>query len=157
VDYFGENKLFKNQYLSGDLELELKPQGKLAERVRADDVGILAFYTEAARWWRKASRSNLRGGGVCPRTWLRPDLSIIKAWRADPAGNLMFRKTARNFNLNMATGGKVTVVEVEEIAPDGTFNRNHVHTPGIHVDRIVLSSINEKRIEKRTMRARETA
>ena len=88
-------------------------------------------------------------------TWLRADLSIIKAWRADPAGNLMFRKTARNFNPNMATAGKTTVVEVEEIVPEGALDPDAIHTPGIYVDRIVLSTINEKRIEKLTTRPRE--
>ena len=90
-------------------------------------------------------------------TWLRADLSIIKAWRADPAGNLMFRKTARNFNPNMATAGKVTVVEVEEIVPEGAFDPACIHPPGIYVDRIVLATINEKRIEKLTTRAKEIA
>jgi len=88
-------------------------------------------------------------------TWLRADLAIVKAWRADPEGNLQFRKTARNFNPNMACAGKVTVAEVEEIVPAGTFDPDHVHTPGIYVDRIVLSTINEKRIEKMTTRPRE--
>ena len=90
-------------------------------------------------------------------TWLRADLSTVKAWRADASGNLMFRKTARNFNPNMATAGKVTVAEVEEIVPEGTFDPDCIHTPGIYVDRVVLSTINEKRIEKRTVREREAA
>ncbi|KMS58207.1 CoA transferase subunit A [Sphingobium cupriresistens] len=158
--YVGENKLFESQYLSGELDLELNPQGTLAERIRAGGAGIPAFYTKTGVGTVVAEGKpveTFEGEDYVRETWLRADLSIIKAWRADPAGNLMFRKTARNFNPNMATAGKVTVVEVEEIVPAGTFDPDAVHTPGIYVDRIVLSTINEKRIEKLTLREREAA
>ena len=156
--YVGENKLFETQYLSGELELELTPQGTLAERIRAGGAGIPAFYTKTGVGTVVADGKPVEsfdGEDYVRETWLRADLSIIKAWRADPEGNLQFRKTARNFNPNMATAGKVTVVEVEEIVPEGTFDADHIHTPGIFVDRIVLSTINEKRIEKLTTRERE--
>jgi 3-oxoacid CoA-transferase subunit A len=155
--YVGENKLFESQYLSGDLELELNPQGTLAERIRAGGAGIPAFYTKTGVGTVVAEgkpSETFDGEEYVRETWLRADLSIIKAWRADPAGNLMFRKTARNFNPNMATAGKTTVVEVEEIVPEGTFDPDTIHTPGIYVDRIVRATVNEKRIEKLTTRAR---
>jgi 3-oxoacid CoA-transferase subunit A len=155
--YVGENKLFESQYLSGDLELELNPQGTLAERIRAGGAGIPAFYTKTGVGTVVAEGKPIEtfdGEEYVRETWLRADLSIIKAWRADPAGNLMFRKTARNFNPNMATAGKTTVVEVEEIVPEGTFDPDTIHTPGIYVDRIVRATVNEKRIEKLTTRAR---
>ena len=156
--YVGENKLFEQQYLSGELELELNPQGTLAERIRAGGAGIPAFYTRTGVGTVVAEGKpveTFEGDDYVRETWLRADLSIIKAWRADPAGNLMFRKTARNFNPNMATAGKTTVVEVEEIVPEGALDPDAIHTPGIYVDRIVLSTINEKRIEKLTTRPRE--
>ena len=158
--YVGENKLFEQQYLSGELELELTPQGTLAERIRAGGAGIPAFYTKTGVGTVVAEGKPVQtfdGEEYVRETWLKADLSIIKAWRADPAGNLMFRKTARNFNPNMATAGKVTVVEVEEIVEAGAFDPDCIHVPGIYVDRIVLSTINEKRIEKLTVRQRETA
>lgn len=158
--YVGENKLFEQQYLSGELELELTPQGTLAERIRAGGAGIPAFYTKTGVGTVVAEGKPVEtfdGEDYVRETWLKADLSIIKAWRADPAGNLMFRKTARNFNPNMATAGKVTVVEVEEIVEAGAFDPDCIHVPGIYVDRIVLSTINEKRIEKLTVRQRETA
>ena len=158
--YVGENKLFEQQYLSGELELELTPQGTLAERIRAGGAGIPAFYTKTGVGTVVAEGKPVEtfdGEDYVRETWLKADLSIIKAWRADPAGNLMFRKTARNFNPNMATAGKVTVVEVEEIVEAGTFDADCIHVPGIYVDRIVLSTINEKRIEKLTERRREAA
>ena len=158
--YVGENKLFEQQYLSGELELELNPQGTLAERIRAGGAGIPAFYTKTGVGTVVAEGKpveTFEGDDYVRETWLRADLSIIKAWRADPAGNLMFRKTARNFNPNMATAGKTTVVEVEEFVPEGALDPDAVHTPGIYVDRIVLSTINEKRIEKLTTRPREEA
>ena len=157
--YVGENKLFEQQYLSGELELELTPQGTLAERIRAGGAGIPAFYTKTGVGTVVAKGKPVEtfdGEDYVRETWLKADLSIIKAWRADPAGNLMFRKTARNFNPNMATAGKVTVVEVEEIVEAGAFDPDCIHVPGIYVDRIVLSTINEKRIEKLTERHRET-
>ena len=158
--YVGENKLFEQQYLSGELELELNPQGTLAERIRAGGAGIPAFYTKTGVGTVVAEGKPLEvfeGETYVRETWLRADLAIVKAWRADTAGNLQFRKTARNFNPNMATAGKITVVEAEEIVAPGTFDPDCVHTPGIYVDRIVKSTINEKRIEKLTTRSRETA
>jgi 3-oxoacid CoA-transferase subunit A len=158
--YVGENKLFEQQYLSGELALELNPQGTLAERIRAGGAGIPAFYTKTGFGTVVAEGKpveEFEGELYVRETWLRADLSIVKAWKADPAGNLMFRKTARNFNPNMATAGKVTVVEVEEIVEAGSLDPDCIHTPGIYVDRIVLSTINEKRIEKRTVRQREMA
>ncbi|MBB3926788.1 3-oxoacid CoA-transferase subunit A [Sphingobium jiangsuense] len=159
ASYVGENRLFESQYLSGELELELNPQGTLAERIRAGGAGIPAFYTKTGVGTLVAEGKpveRFEGEEYVRETWLRADLSIIKAWRADPAGNLMFRKTARNFNPVMATAGKMTVAEVEEIVPAGAFDPDCIHTPGIYVDRIVLSTINEKRIEKLTTRPRET-
>lgn len=156
--YVGDNKLFEQQYISGDLELELNPQGTLAERIRAGGAGIPAFYTKTGVGTIVAEGKPIEtfdGEEYVRETWLRADLSIVKAWRADPEGNLQFRKTARNFNPNMATAGATTVVEAEEIVPAGTFDPDCVHTPGIYVDRIVLSTINEKRIEKLTVRPRE--
>jgi 3-oxoacid CoA-transferase subunit A len=156
--YVGENKLFEQQYLSGELELELNPQGTLAERIRAGGAGIPAFYTRTGVGTLVAEGKPVEvfdGDEYVRETWLRADLAIVKAWRADLAGNLMFRKTARNFNPNMATAARVTVAEIEEIVPEGALNADCIHTPGIYVDRIVLSTINEKRIEKRTTRPRE--
>ena len=160
ASYVGENKLFEHQYLSGELELELNPQGTLAERIRAGGAGIPAFYTKTGVGTVVAEGKPVEsfdGEDYVRETWLRADFSIVKAWRADAAGNLMFRKTARNFNPNMATAGKTTVAEVEEIVPNGTFDPDCIHTPGIYVDRIVLSTINEKRIEKLTTRQRENS
>ena len=157
--YVGENKLFEQQYLSGDLALELTPQGTLAERIRAGGAGIPAFFTKTGVGTVVAEGKPVEtfdGEAYVRETWLKADLAIIKAWRADPAGNLMFRKTARNFNPDMATAGRKTVVEVEEIVEAGTFDPDCIHVPGIYVDRIVLSTINEKRIEKLTVRQRET-
>ncbi|MBB5686336.1 CoA transferase subunit A [Sphingobium boeckii] len=155
--YVGDNKLFEQLYLSGELELELNPQGTLAERIRAGGAGIPAFYTRTGVGTivAEGKPAEVFDGELYIReSWLRADLSIVKAWRADSAGNLMFRKTARNFNPNMATAGKVTIAEVEEIVADGTFDPDHIHTPGIFVDRVVRSTINEKRIEKLTTRPR---
>ncbi len=160
ASYVGENKLFERQYLDGDLELELNPQGTLAERIRAGGAGIPAFYTRTGVGTVVAEGKpveEFEGVAYVRETWLRADLAIIKAWRADPAGNLMFRMTARNFNPVMATAAKVTVVEVEEIVEAGALDPNTVHTPGIFVDRIVRATINEKRIEKLTTRKRENA
>ncbi|MFM6830320.1 MAG: CoA transferase subunit A [Novosphingobium sp.] len=157
ASYVGDNKLFEEQYLSGELDLELNPQGTLAERIRAGGAGIPAFYTRTGVGTVVAEGKPtevFEGEEYVRETWLRADLAIIKAWRADPSGNLMFRRTARNFNPVMATAAKVTVVEVEEIVPAGTFDPDCIHTPGIYVDRIVLSTINEKRIEKLTTRPR---
>ena len=157
--YVGENRLFEQQYLSGELELELNPQGTLAERIRAGGAGIPAFYTRTGVGTIVAEGKPVEmfdGQEYVRESWLRADLAIVKAWRADAAGNLMFRKTARNFNPEMATAARVTVAEVEEIVPVGSFDPDCIHTPGIYVDRVVLSTINEKRIEKRTVRERES-
>ena len=156
--YVGENKLFEQQYLTGELELELNPQGTLAERIRAGGAGIPAFYTATGVGTVVAdgkSQEEFEGQTYIRETWLRADLAIIKAWRADTEGNLQFRKTARNFNPVMATAAKATVVEVEELVELGKISPDCVHTPGIYVHRIVKSTINEKRIEKLTVRARE--
>ena len=155
--YVGENKLFEQLYLSGELELELNPQGTLAERIRAGGAGIPAFYTKTGVGTVVAEGKPVEafeGEAYVRETWLRADLAIIKAWKADPEGNLMFRMTARNFNPVMATAGKVTIVEVEEIVEAGELDANAIHTPGIYVDRIIRSTINEKRIEKLTTRPR---
>ena len=156
--YVGENKLFEQQDLTGELELELNPQGTLAERIRAGGAGIPAFYTVTGVGTVVADgkpQEEFEGQAYIRETWLRADLAIIKAWRADTEGNLQFRKTARNFNPVMATAAKTTVVEVEELVDFGEISPDCVHTPGIYVHRIVKSTINEKRIEKLTVRARE--
>ena len=156
--YVGENAEFMRQYLSGELELEFNPQGTLAERIRAGGAGIPAFYTKTGVGTIVAEgkpTETFEGEDYVRETWLRADLAIVKAWRADPAGNLMFRKTARNFNPVMATAGKVTVAEVEEIVPVGSLDPEAIHTPGIYVDRVIKSTINEKRIEKLTERERK--
>ena len=155
--YIGENKLFEQQYLAGELELELNPQGTLAERIRAGGAGIPAFYTRSGVGTVVAEGKPQEEFGdqlYVRETWLRADLVIIKAWRADPEGNLQFRKTARNFNPVMATASDVTVVEVEELVGTGEIDADCVHTPGIYVDRIVRSTINQKRIENLTVRTR---
>jgi 3-oxoacid CoA-transferase subunit A len=160
ASYVGENKLFEKQYLSGELELELNPQGTLAERIRAGGAGIPAFYTRTGVGTVVAEGKpveTFNGEEYVRETWLRADLAIVKAWRADPSGNLVYRRTARNFNPNMATAGKVTVAEVEEIVAPGTLDPDCIHTPGIYVDRIVKCTINEKRIEQLTTRPREIA
>lgn len=158
--YIGENRLFEQLYLAGELELELNPQGTLAERIRAGGAGIPAFYTRTGVGTLVADgkpAEEFDGKLYIRETWLRADLAIIKAWRADTAGNLQFRKTARNFNPVMATAAAVTVVEVEELVDPGTIDPDCVHTPGIFVDRIVKSTINEKRVERRTVRKHEQA
>ena len=158
--YVGENKLFEQLYLSGKLELELNPQGTLAERIRAGGAGIPAFYTRTGVGTVVAEGKPVEefdGELYVRETWLKADLAIVKAWRADPAGNLMFRKTARNFNPNMATAAKVTIAEVEEIVEAGAFDPDSVHTPGIYVNRIVKSTTNQKLIEKLTTRPKEVA
>ena len=157
--YVGENKEFERQYLAGELQLEFNPQGTLAERIRAGGAGIPAFFTATGVGTLVAEGKEVRefdGRQYVMETGLVADLSIVKAWKADERGNLIFRKTARNFNPMMATAGKVTVVEVEEIVPVGSLDPDHIHTPGIYVDRIV-QTVPEKRIEQRTVRTRETA
>ena len=160
ASYVGENKLFEQQYLAGELELELTPQGTLAERIRAGGAGIPAFYTKTGVGTVVAEGKpveEFEGELYVRETWLRADVAIVKAWKADTAGNLIYRRTARNFNPNMATAGKVTVAEVEEIVPVGSLDPEAIHTPGIYVDRIIKSTINEKKIEKLTTRKREAA
>jgi 3-oxoacid CoA-transferase subunit A len=157
--YVGENKEFERQYLAGELQLEFNPQGTLAERIRAGGAGIPAFFTATGVGTLVAEGKEVRnfdGRDYVMETGLVADLSIIKAWKADERGNLVFRKTARNFNPMMATAGKVTVVEVEEIVPTGSLDPDGIHTPGIYVDRIVLTQ-SEKRIEQRTVRTRATS
>ena len=156
--YIGENKLFEQLYLAGKLELELNPQGTLAERIRAGGSGIPAFFTRSGVGTVVADgkpQEDFAGQIYVRESWLRADLAIIKAWRADSAGNLQFRKTARNFNPVMATAAEVTVVEAEELVEAGEIDPDCVHTPGIYVDRIVRSTINEKRIENLTVRSRD--
>jgi 3-oxoacid CoA-transferase subunit A len=157
--YVGENKEFERQYLAGELQLEFNPQGTLAERIRAGGAGIPAFFTATGVGTLVAEGKEVRefdGRQYVMETGLVADLSIVKAWKADERGNLVFRKTARNFNPMMATAGKVCVAEVEEIVPTGSLDPDHIHTPGIYVDRIV-QTVPEKRIEQRTVRTRETA
>ena len=157
--YVGENKEFERQYLAGELQLEFNPQGTLAERIRAGGAGIPAFFTATGVGTLVAEGKEVRtfnGRDYVMETGLIADLAIIKAWKADERGNLVFRKTARNFNPMMATAGKVTVVEVEEIVPVGSLDPDHIHTPGVYVDRLI-QTVSEKRIEQRTVRSRETA
>ena len=155
--YVGENKLFEKLYLAGDLELEFNPQGTLAERIRAGGAGIAGFYTKTGYGTIIAEGKPTRefnGEHYVLETGLVADLSIIKAWKADKEGNLIYRKTARNFNPMMATAGKVTIAEVDEIVEVGELDPDSIHTPGIYVDRIIISQHPEKRIEKVTTRKR---
>ena len=157
--YVGENAEFMRQYLSGELELEFNPQGTLAERIRAGGAGIPAFFTATGVGTLVAEGKEVRtfdGRDYVMETGLVADLSIVKAWKADERGNLVFRKTARNFNPMMATAGKACVVEVEEIVPTGSLDPDQIHTPGIYVDRLIKGTF-EKRIEQRTVRQREGA
>jgi len=154
--YVGENKEFERQYLSGELELEFNPQGTLAERLRAGGAGIPAFFTRTGYGTIVAEGKETRvfdGHHYVLETALRADVSLVKAWRADTAGNLQFRKTARNFNPACAMAGKVCVAEVEELVEVGSIDADQVHLPGIYVDRIVVNPTPEKRIEQRTVRA----
>ena len=156
--YVGENKLFEQQYLSGELQLELNPQGTLAERIRAGGAGIPAFFTKTGVGTVVAEgkpTQEFDGELYVMETWLKADLAMVKGWKADTEGTVIYRKTARNFNPVMATAGAVTVVEVEEIVPAGTFDPDQIHTPSIYVDRVIKSTVNEKRIEFRTVRQRE--
>jgi 3-oxoacid CoA-transferase subunit A len=153
--YVGENATFERQYLSGELELEFNPQGTLAERIRAGGAGIPGFYTRTGVGTLVAEGKELKefdGETYVLERALIADLSIVKAWKGDEAGNLVYRKTARNFNPMMATAGKVTVAEAEEIVPVGTVDPDNIHTPGIYVQRLVKGPRYEKRIENRTTR-----
>ena len=157
--YVGENKEFERQFLAGELELEFNPQGTLAERIRAGGAGIPAFFTATGVGTVVADGKEVRefdGRKYVMERGLTADLSLVKAWKADEEGNLVFRETARNFNPMMATAGKVCVAEVEEIVPVGSLDPAGIHTPGIYVDRIVRGTF-EKRIEQRTVRKRADA
>ena len=154
--YVGENKEFERQYLSGELELEFNPQGTLAERLRAGGAGIPAFFTATGYGTVVAEGKETRafdGQHYVMETALRADVALVKAWKADTSGNLVFRKTARNFNPACAMAGKICVVEVEEVVEVGAIDPDQVHLPGIYVDRIVHNPHPEKRIEQRTVRA----
>lgn len=154
--YVGENKTFETQYLSGELDLEFNPQGTLAERIRAGGAGIPGFYTKTGVGTLIAEgkeEKEFGGESYIMETGLVADLSLIKAWKGDTEGNLMFRKTARNFNPMMATAGTVTVVEVEELVKVGELDPDCIHTPGIYIQRIIKAK-HEKRIEQRTIRQR---
>jgi len=151
--YVGENKEFERQYLAGELELEFTPQGTLAEKLRAGGAGIPAFFTKTGVGTIVAEGKETRefdGEVYVMERALAPDVALVKAWKADKSGNLVFRRTARNFNPAVAMAGKLTVVEVEEIVDTGTFDPDAVHLPGIYVHRLVLNATPEKRIEKRT-------
>ena len=152
--YVGENKEFERQYLAGELQLEFTPQGTLAEKLRAGGAGIPAFFTRTGVGTLVAEGKELRefdGHTYVMERSLVPDVSLVKAWMADKSGNLVFRRTARNFNPAAAMAARITVVEVEEIVEVGTFDPDAVHLPGIYVHRIVLNEHPEKRIEKRTI------
>ena len=155
--YVGENAEFMRQYLSGELELEFNPQGTLAERLRAGGAGIGGFYTRTGVGTVIAEGTDVKvfdGKEYILETGIVTDISIVKAWKADPSGNLVFRKTARNFNPPAATAGKVCIAEVEEIVPLGSLDPDHIHLPGIYVHRLIQGA-HEKRIENRTTRKKE--
>lgn len=155
--YVGENAEFERQYLSGELELEFNPQGTLAERIRAGGAGIPAFFTKTGYGTIIAEGKETRefnGEWYVMETGLRADLSVVKAYKGDRAGNLIYRKTARNFNPMMATAGKVCVAEVEELVEVGELDPDEIHTPSIYVDRILVGTAYEKRIERLTTRPR---
>lgn len=152
--YVGENAEFERQLLSGELEVDLIPQGTLAERVRAGGAGIPAFFTPAGYGTEVAQGKETRefeGKMYLLEEWLRADFALVKAWKGDTAGNLIFKGTARNFNPMMAAAGKITIAEVEELLPAGALDPNEIHTPGIYVQRIFEGSDYEKRIEQRTV------
>lgn len=157
--YVGENRLFEQLYLKGELELEFNPQGTLAERIRAGGAGIAAFFTKTGAGTLVAEGKEVRdfdGELYVMETGLVADLSIVKAWWGDADGSLQYRKTARNFNPVMATAGRVTVAEVEHLVPVGALDKEAIHTPGIFVQRILEGEHYEKRIERVTTRARES-
>ena len=158
--YVGENKEFERQYLAGELEVEFCPQGTLAERMRAGGAGIPGFYTKTGVGTLVAEGKEVKefgGEEYILERGIFADLSIIKAWKADESGNLVFRKTARNFNLPAATCGKVCVVEVEEVVPVGSLDPDCIHLPGVYVQRMILGAPYDKKIEFRTVREREAA
>ncbi|EMR02530.1 CoA transferase subunit A [Cesiribacter andamanensis] len=154
--YVGENAEFERQLLSGELEVELIPQGTLAERIRAGGAGIPAFFTPAGVGTEVARGKETRefgGKTYLMESWLRADFALVKAWKGDTAGNLIYKGTARNFNPMMAAAGKITIAEVEELVPAGELDPNMIHTPGIYVQRIYQGQQYEKRIEQRTVRS----
>ncbi|WP_375382345.1 CoA transferase subunit A [uncultured Sphingomonas sp.] len=158
--YVGENKEFERQYLAGELEVEFCPQGTLAERCRAGGAGIPGFYTKTGVGTQVAEGKEVKefdGEEYILERGIRADLAIIKGWKADESGNLVFRKTARNFNQPMATAGRICVAEVEEVVPTGSLEPDHIHLPGIYVNRMIVSAPYDKKIEFRMTRARETA
>jgi 3-oxoacid CoA-transferase A subunit len=158
--YVGENKEFERQYLSGELEVEFCPQGTLAERCRAGGAGIPGFYTRTGVGTQVAEGKEVKvfdGEDYILERGIRADLAIIKGWRAAESGNLVFRKTARNFNQPMATAGRVCVAEVEEVVPTGSLDPDSIHLPGIYVKRMIVGAPYDKKIEFRTTRAREAA
>jgi 3-oxoacid CoA-transferase subunit A len=153
--YVGENKEFERQFLSHELEVELTPQGTLAERLRAGGAGIPAFFTPTGVGTVVAEGKEIRefdGRSYVMEKSIQGDIALIKAWKADPYGNVVYKKTARNFNPMMATAGKITIVEVEEIVDYGELDPDNIHTPGIYVQKVVLGHNYEKRIEQRTTR-----
>ncbi len=154
ASYVGENAEFERQLLCGELEVELLPQGTLAERIRAGGAGIPAFFTPAGVGTEVAIGKETRdfyGKTYLMEYWLRADFALVKAWKGDTAGNLIFKGTARNFNPMMATAGKITIAEVEELVPVGELDPNHIHTAGIYVQHIYQGKNYEKRIEQRTI------
>lgn len=158
--YVGENKEFERQYLGGELELEFAPQGTLAERLRAGGAGIAGFYTRTGVGTLVAEgkeHKDFGGQTYILETGIIADLAIVHAWQGDPYGNLVYRKTARNFNPNAASAGKVTVAEVEQLVAEGSFNPDSIHTPSVYVQRMFQGSGFEKRIEQRTVRHRTSA
>jgi 3-oxoacid CoA-transferase subunit A len=160
ASYVGENKEFERQFLSGELEVEFCPQGTLAERMRAGGAGIPGFYTKTGVGTAVAEGKESKefdGQEYILERGIFADLAIVKAWKADTTGNVVFRKTARNFNVPAATCGKVTVVEVEEIVQPGSLDLDAIHLPGVYVQRLVLGAPYDKKIEFRTVREREMA
>jgi 3-oxoacid CoA-transferase subunit A len=158
--YVGENKEFERQYLSGELEVEFCPQGTLAERMRAGGAGIPGFYTKTGVGTKVAEGKEVKefdGEEYILERGIRADLAIIKGWKADESGNLIFRKTARNFNAPAATSGRICIAEVEEIVPVGSLDPDTIHLPGIYVKRLILGAPYDKKIEFRTVRQREAA
>ncbi len=158
--YVGENKEFERQYLAGELEVEFCPQGTLAERMRAGGAGIPGFYTKTGVGTQVADGKEVKsfdGQDYILERGIFADLAIVKAWKADESGNLVFRKTARNFNLPAATCGKVCVVEVEEIVPVGSLDPDSIHLPGVYVQRMIVGAPYDKKIEFRTVRQKEAA
>jgi 3-oxoacid CoA-transferase subunit A len=157
--YVGENKEFERQYLAGELEVEFSPQGTLAERMRAGGAGVPGFYTKTGVGTQVAEGKEVKlfgGQEYILEQGIFADLAIIKAWKADETGNLIFRKTARNFNVPAATCGKICIVEVEEIVPVGSLDPDKIHLPGVYVQRLIVGAPYHKKIEFRTVRAKET-